>query len=285
MNGARTAWVVVALLAPTYVAADSPPFGGTVWELSSTILDDSDPSSFRSVTYKGRGERRFWDVHTEGWITLNVYLFDVRYGSRPEPTEYQVHHEYGSRAAAREQVDFYAPILGRMPKALLSNAKVVELSTASPSHGAMAGANRDGTFHIHTDAAERVYRDGFLEEVLFHEAGHVSLDADHADAPGWVAAQREDPAFISGYARDWPRREDVAESILAYFAVRYRPDRLSVDQEQKILAAVPARLAYFDRQSFDMAPYRPVMPVPAVPLGGLAALWVLLVVARRRLQG
>ena len=42
-----------------------------------------------------------------------------------------------------------------------------------------------------------------------------------------ASAQETDGVFISDYARDFPDREDIAESVLPYFAVRYRPERLA----------------------------------------------------------
>ena len=91
---------------------------------------------------------------------------------------------------------------------------------------------------------------------VLHESGHVSLDLAHANSAGWRAAQEADGVFISDYARDFPDREDIAESIPPYFAVRYWPERLTETVRSAILAAIPNRLAYFDEQGFDMSPYR-----------------------------
>ena len=65
------------------------------------------------------------------------------------------------------------------------------------------------------------------KETLVHEAAHTSLDSAHASAAGWLAAQSADPTFISTYARDFPAREDIAETFVLYLAVRYRSDRIS----------------------------------------------------------
>ena len=68
-------------------------------------------------------------------------------------------------------------------------------------------------------------------------------------------SQEADGVFISDYARDHPDREDIAESILMYFAVRYHPRRLSPEDRWAILTAIPNRLAYFEEQGLDMSPY------------------------------
>ena len=238
-----------------------------------------DPSSLGSVTPNGSGAREFWNEADGEWEMLEVYLFDVEYSARQGVTEFQVHREYGSQDAAREHVDTYAPIIGRLPRVLLSNVREVEISPGSGGRPVPVTANQAGFLHVYTDSAPRTHRDGFLEETLVHEAGHASLDRDHARSPGWRAAQEEDGTFISTYARDYPEREDIAESILAYFAVRYRPDRISTADRDTILEAIPHRLAYFDEQMFDFSPYtRATTPVPALPLAGVILLLTLLVI-------
>ena len=129
--------------------------------------------------------------------------------------------------------------------------------------GLFGGNWDDRSFLIHTGYGRGVLRDGFLEEVLFHEGAHVSLDGVHASAPGWRAARQADGGFISDYARDNPEREDVAESVLPYFAVRYVPGRLSRRQREAIEAAIPNRLRYFDEQGLDWTPYVPAVSGPA----------------------
>ena len=51
-----------------------------------------------------------------------------------------------------------------------------------------------------------------------------------------------------------PDREDIAESYLLYFAVRYRSDRISSELKDTIESAIPNRLNYFDQQNFNMYP-------------------------------
>ena len=250
------------------VLANEPPFFGTAF-ISPDIITASDPTSLRGVEYVGRGRRRVYDRRVGAWETVEVFLFDVEYAGQPA-VEYQVNLEFETRAAARAQVDVYAPEVGRLPAVLLSRLIDVEIHAGK----GVFGGNRIGTIHIHTEQGASYARGGFLEEVLFHEGVHVSLEADHENAPGWRSAQAADGQFISTYARDHPTREDLAESILAYFAVRIRPGSLSPSDRAAILSTIPHRLDYLDRQRFDWSPFG--TPVPALPAAGVAMLVALL---------
>ena len=257
--------------------ASAQPFGGTVF-ISPDVLTPADSSTFTGVEYTGRGQREIFDRRPNAWITVNAYLFEARY--RGATLEFQVNPEFGSVDAARAEVDAYAPALGRLPAVMLSRALKVQVNAGNELFG---GNWRDQSFLIHTGQGAEYRRDGFLEEVLFHEAAHVSLDGDHADAEGWRAAQAADGEFISTYARDFPDREDVAETALPYFAVRYQPGRLSAEQRAMIEATVPNRLQYFDEQGLDWSPYMQAVPaLPAVAAVILSAMLLGAGTVRRR---
>ena len=229
-------------------ATAQPPY--LIWTLTE-ILDSADTTSLQSIAYAGREMQQFWDNRTYTWVVVNVYLFNVRYVGRQ--VEFQMHPELGSQEAARAEVDTYAPILGRLPAVLLSRVGEVEIS---PFYEERLGANAsEGIIHINTGHGEEIILDGRIEEAFLHEAGHVSLDLAHANSLGWRAAQQADVVFIDNYARDYPDREDIASSIVAYFIVKYRPERVDKSIRDAIRNAIPNRLAYFDGLGLDMSPY------------------------------
>ena len=261
---ASGAAIVLVILTASPVLAD-PPFQGTAF-VSPDIITSADLSGLTGVTHTGRGERTIWDYRVLAWITVNAYLFEARIHGRS--IEFQVNPEFAGVDAARAEVDIYAQTLGRLPAVLLSRAERVHVNAGEPGHPDAArrgrlgarvpkvfGANYyDRSFTIHTGSGRSYLRGGFLEEILFHEGGHVSLQ-NHQDTPGWRAAQEADGEYISDYARDYPDGEDVAESVLLYFALRYRPDRLSASQRTAIREAIPNRIEYFDGLGLDWSPY------------------------------
>jgi hypothetical protein len=191
-----------------------------------------------------------FDRRANAFVQFQAYLFDATF-SDGLSAEIQVNPEFGSSEVARVEAEKYAIVIGRIPKALRINVLTVWIHKGMELFG---GGNNN--LLIHVGQGDAYIADGILEETFVHEAAHTSLDAAHAASAGWLSAQAKDVNFISTYARDNPTREDVAESVLPWLAVRYRASRISPAQITKIQRAIPNRLAYFDSLSLVVLPIR-----------------------------
>lgn len=232
---------------PDVEVPTSPPFSGTIF-MDPDIITSADPSTFDGLTYTGQASRVMFDRRVNDWITVNAYLFDAEFDDGLS-SEVQVNPEFGSEAAAREQALKYAEVIGRLPAALRTDVETVWIHQGTQPFG---GGNDNLLIHIGQAALYEA--DGILEETFVHEAAHTSLDAAHAASPGWLAAQAADPVFVSTYARDFPTREDIAESFLPWLAVRHRRNRIDDALANAILLAIPNRLEYFDDRAFNLYP-------------------------------
>ena len=222
----------------------NPPFRATT-QISPRIIEPSDPTRLESITYVGLGELPHWDTQSESVITISPYLFDVRYEG--QVVEFRVYPEIGNREVAEAEVERYTHSLGQMPAALMPGIKHVDIH---PGEGRWNASQTLGIIVIYPNREP-----GDYGEVFVHESTHTTLDLAHRGSPGWRAAQEADGVFISEYAQDNPDREDLAESFLAWFAVRYQSERLTTAEILSILRTIPNRLIYFDKQGFDMSPY------------------------------
>ena len=202
----------------TQLAKATPPFDGTIF-LDPDIITESDPTTYQKLTDADRGERNMYDRRS-GWVYLNAFLFNASFSDGAD-VEIQVNPEFGDADMARAEALKYAPVIGRLPKCLRKDVETVWIHMGNNPFG---GGNDN--LLIHTGQAEQYSADGILEETLVHEAAHTSLDAAHANASEWLAAQDADGEFISTYARDNPYREDVAESFLPYYRIplSFRPN-------------------------------------------------------------
>ena len=230
-------------------ASDEPPFFATTY-FEPDLITPSDPTAWLDARYLGRCERWLFDRRVGQIRHEDAYCFEASFDDGLS-AEVLVNPELASVSEARTAATYYARMLGRLPRFLRLYVYRVEIHqgaqawSATPCNSETLFLGTPCTIHVHTG-----FGPGFetsREEAMVHEAGHASLESEHQEAPGWRSAQREDGNFISDYARDNPDREDIAETIVAWLAVRHRSGRLSEADEDKILDAVPHRLAYFDR--------------------------------------
>jgi len=223
-----------------------PPFGGTIF-IDPEIITPADPSTYVGLVPAGQDSRVMFDRRVS-WITTDPFLFDATYDDGLT-IEVQVNPEFGSSAASQVVAEFYAEVIGRLPTALRMEVETVWIHQGIQPFG---GGNNN--LLIHVGQGDLYIAEGILEETFVHEAAHTSLDAAHATAAGWMAAQDADPTFISNYARDFPFREDVAESFLPYLAAEHRADRISESLLATILETMPNRIAYLNGLGLDMYP-------------------------------
>ena len=239
------------------LALAAPPYGGTIF-LDPDIITAADPTTYQHITAAGRGMRKMFDRRVDDYVYLNASLFDATFDDGLA-IEIEVNPEFDATAAAQAAAK-YAAVIGRLPTCLRSQVRTVWIHQGIFPFG--GGSNN---LLIHTGQADLYAADGILEETLVHEASHTSLDDEHATAPGWLAAQAADPEFISTYARDYPYREDIAESFLVYLAIRHRADRIAKSMADTIVRTLPNRIAYFDSLPLDFYPI--VAPPPLAVTG------------------
>ena len=248
-----SASVAVLLLSLACAAPEplpqEPPYRGTAF-IAPDLIVASDPSALRNLEYAGRDTRRMFDRRADAFVLTDAYLFDATFeGERV--VEVQVNAEFGDTVIAERHAAFYARAIGQLPAVLRTRVETVWIHRGDQPFG---GGNDN--ILIHTGKAAEYLRAGVLEEILMHEAAHTSLDPVLADADDWLAAQDADGGFVSDYAREHPRREDVAESFGPFFAVRHRPERISHDVAETIRATMPNRIEFFHRLQLDLHPVR-----------------------------
>ena len=152
-----------------------PPYSGTVF-VDPDILQASDPSTFVVAVPSGTGSRQMFDRRVNNWVVLDALLFKA-YFTDSEVVEVQVNPEFAAEEAA-EKASFYSHAIGQLPAALRLDVQTVWIHKGNEAFG---GGNNN--ILIHTDAPG--YHGVWLEETLFHEACHTSLDSrvDHGAHP------------------------------------------------------------------------------------------------------
>ena len=230
----------------------TPPFNGTLF-VEKNIIRSSDPSTLVDIAYTGSGLRKMYDRRCSCWTNNNAFLFNANFKHKNgtiRAVEVQVNPEFGDAATASDEAKKYSRAVGQIPFFLLHDVDSLWIHKGMNPFG---GGNNN--LLIHTDYGEDYIRLGILEEAFLHEAVHTSIDSYHYSAE-WRCAQNADAAFISNYARDYPNREDHAETFPMWLAVMYRSDRISQVVQREITNTVPNRIDYYNNQGFDLYPVR-----------------------------
>ncbi|MHA3977333.1 hypothetical protein ACW9UR_06570 [Halovulum sp. GXIMD14794] len=224
-------------LPPKPGKAAEPIYGdtaGTVFD----IITATDPSSFKCLEPVGQGSRQIWDKRVDGEPVVEAFLFLAHYDDGTN-IEIAVNPEFGTREAAQAEAQRFADPLGRLPTVL--RAGIRKFSIHDGDEGFHAGT---GQIVVYAEKASQRESYNHLEESLFHEAVHASLDEEHRLAPGWLEAQKRDGRFLTTYGMQSPEREDLAETALFAFAILHHPERFPPVDTEDTLAAVPNRIEY-----------------------------------------
>lgn len=238
--------LVICCLVPILARAATPPFHGTIF-VEPEIIRADDPTSFEKLSKIGAGKREMFDRRIDRRATFDVWLFEASFDDGMT-MEVQVNAEF-SEARAEEQAKVYLPAIGQLPKVLRADIQTVSIHQGDNPFG---GGNRNVL--IHTGMGAKYIQDGILEETLFHEASHTSLDDHYRNDTRWKDAQKLDGEFISTYARDNPKREDIAESYLLFFAVQFKRERIKQSLFDTTTKTMPNRMKFFESANFPMHP-------------------------------
>lgn len=250
-------------------AASMEPFSGTMW-ISPNVLTPDDPTDLQSIEYIGVQERRTFDRRVNGWALVDSHVFKARYECALTTVDVVVNTEL-SEERARSEAQRFAEVHGRIPPGLRSAVHEIWIHGGDQPAG---GGN--GSVLVHVDFAVRHWP--FVEELFLHEAAHTTLDyeghgAGAVDRTSWESAKARDTRFISDYARDFPAREDVAESYVAFALWKVAEVANSSDRDAQIIAGtIPNRLAYLESLGEEFVPRTDACPViTPMPVADLQA--------------
>ena len=241
----------------SYVEMSQPPYGGTIF-ITGDIITSSDKSVYDSLVYKGTDKRLMYDRRNGGaFINNNPFLYDA-YFSDGLVTEIQINSEFSVDQSLLE-AEKYSFLIGQLSKGLRKHVETMWIHKGIEAYG---GGNNNILVHTGmSESYEKHYTGNIIEETLIHEAAHTSVDAyvypDRlTNGEDWIKAVDKDNCYISDYARDYPYREDLAELMPLYIAVKFFPNQISEDDRNKILSCCINRILYLDSLSIDFEIYK-----------------------------
>ena len=232
--------------------------GATEWK-DGDIINKKDPSNFINLSFLEKKNVMGYDVRTlknkytkDGWgkSSFTVFVFNATFENSKDIL-INVNDEFKTDKKAKKQAIKWAKIYGQMPNFLKKNVKEITI------HKGNAGwAGGQGTIVIHTDYLTNENKK-YAEELMFHELTHASLDwwwGGSVNEEKWLNAVNTDKYYISEYAWELPGNEDLAETVLWWYASRCKVDRISKKNNEKVNKFLTNRFKYLDEQNYDMHP-------------------------------
>ena len=230
-------------------------FKGATTFVDGDIINNKDPSNFKGVSFVEKknildyDKRTFKNNSKDGWgkTSFSAYIFKGSF-KNSDDILIKINAEFKKKEKAEKIAIKFGNIYGQMPKFLRKKVKNLILHKGNTSW-----AGGDGKIIIHTNYPDKKY----IEESMIHELTHASLDwwwGGSVDEENWKRVIIEDKMYISEYAWDSPGQEDLAETVLWWYATKCKKDRISKKNYNKVVSSLPNRFKYLDNKNFDTSP-------------------------------
>lgn len=220
----------------------NPLFINSIVSTDIDFITANDTNVFTSLDYIGRENKEMPDSTTDELFDTNTYIFRVKF-SNGNYTEIWAHSSFQSQSLAQEYANKLTDRLGKLPEFMRNRLSHVVLHNGNSGAFAESEAN---FFVIYSQNIDVRISNNDLEETIFHETVHATLDSDYLQSDAWLQAQQNDITFITQYAKDNSNKEDMAESALFAYTMLKHPNRLSSDIETWVLTNIPNRFAFFE---------------------------------------
>lgn len=221
----------------------APLYPNSVVSNNLDFIRSFDQGSEGVLKYQGTGRREMPDKRNNILNTDGVYTFNVEYEDGSSVGIW-VHPDIRSMKLATEFATNIINPIGKLHPIMREKLDHIVVHNGDET----AFAESDAQFFVlYSDNIATRITNNDLEETVFHEAVHATLDNQYAQSEAWKTAVTKDNAYITDYAANNPNKEDLAESALFAWAVLIHPGRLPASVEQSVKALIPNRIAFFKK--------------------------------------
>lgn len=223
----------------------APPYRSSVVGTDFDFITAGDPSAFDRLEYVGFKDFEMPDKRGIGKpLVQKAHVFEA-YFTDGTKVGIALDQEFGGRQAAEQDALKYAPRIGKLPPLYRRNLKHVVVHKGGVDTTAFA-EDKGHFFILYSDNAAKRIGTNDLEETIFHEATHASIQVEHLGGAAWNRAKELDDAYITDYAKT-EEGEDFAESALFAYTLIHYPERFPAVERAKIEKQIPNRIAFFRR--------------------------------------
>ena len=233
-----------------------PIYENSVVSNDLEFIRSGDLGAFACIRYDGEFRVEMPDKRGGELFADGVFVFTAEYMDGTSVGIW-VHPDVGSESNARELALQAAEPVGELPTIMRLRLDHVVIHMGNET----AFAEHLGRFFVlySMNMATRI-RNHDLEETVFHESAHATLDHPWRESTRWRNAQRADGGFITRYAES-RQSEDLAESALFAWTLLIHPGRLPEWVEQMVWLIMPNRVLFFEEIFVESGPvFQPIGP-------------------------
>lgn len=247
------------------VAVAEPLFPNSVVSNDIDFIRSDDPAVPGCMRFVSEATQEMpGALGTDALFADGVLTFAVAFADGSEVGVW-VHPAVGSQGDAAAVAGLLVGPLGRLPAVM--RGRLSHVVVQAGEHTAFA-EHLGRFFVVYEDNLRARIATHDLEETVFHESVHATLEAEWAQSDAWRQAQAADAGFVTDYAAQHPEQEDLPESALFAYAHLRHPGRLPAEVARGVERVMPARLAFFET---IFATPEPDLAGAAVPEGCVAA--------------
>lgn len=228
-------------------ALADPVFPNSVVSNDLEFIKTTDQDVFSCLGFVGSRRAEMPDKRSNQLFVNGVFVFKAQYKDGTT-VELWAHPDFETEVKALGSVEPVALAIGKLPTIMRSRLDHVVVHSGDETAFGEAEGN---FFVIYSDNIKTRLQNHDLEETVFHESVHATLDARYLRSRAWRNAQRADGSYVTNYAANSPAKEDLAESALFAWAILVHPGRLPSHIETEVRAIMPNRLAFFEDLFLD----------------------------------
>ncbi len=234
--------LVCFLFFQSVTAISKPLFPNSIVSNDLEFIRTSDKSVFSCLVYIGTERAEMPDKRHDRLFDNGTFVFVANYKDGTSVGLW-AHSDFDSQATAMKSVEPVAQAVGKLPTIMRSKLDHVVIHEGDET----AFGEAEGHFFVlYSDNIRTRIHNHDLEETVFHESVHATLDAKYLRSRKWHNAQSADSMFITDYAANLPKKEDLAESALFAWAMLVHPGRLPDSVEKRARDIMSNRLVFFE---------------------------------------
>jgi hypothetical protein len=215
-----------------------PLFANSIVSTDIDFITSDDPTSYIGSDFDGRLGRELVGRIIPLRFDNNTFVYTMHF-SDSKSIEAWLDSGFNSRTDADEYLEKLGLRLGKSPAFMRDELSHVVINNANE----VAFAEELGRFFVlSSENMDARIAENDLEETIFHELIHASIEVNINQDPSWASAQSED-AIITRHALTNPN-EDLAETAIFIYTLQNNPERLDTTTREWISDHLPNKRDY-----------------------------------------